>query len=570
MATQQVKIGNSTFNIDPSQHAVNPGSVFQSYDKKTGQTTYNTPPSGMYGKTGTPVATPQNLPSGQGSPQVANAKGDFVPLSKETAYVDDGKGGAIPNNGQDFNMPSVEPIKTDQQNQNKTEPAAPLDVQSLIDRAKAENADGIADLLLSGRVFSEQDAKNFAYFNKEKNWQQYVGSMGGRSNELYIGSNSWKSLQSRYTPYQLQQATFRTNNGIYWKEGLNINDIPRVDPADELNEDTQIISDLITDAKGEADVTVSDKVKDKDKTDLDGDIEDNNTDVMNLLNNLYSENAEDVYKELFKTPEIKSAQDDLLKAQREVDEYDQQLEELKNDIRKEVEGEASESYISAKAAVRGEDILKLRRVAKRNYDDALGQLSFLKEEAQNMLNVRLKDSDNRYNRLFNMLQLQIQQEGTQFNQNMALMNAAMQIPKGRSITVGNVTVKGLNEDANLNVVQFTETDGSTYVIGIDKNTGEQKYKQFIGKSRVPGGSSTSAVTQLNEYEAGRKLDQYKNLDEALGKEVTEQGAIRTSIDDDGNTFYYDAFTLEQEKANKGWWQREARFKPEDYILYYAK
>ncbi|NCS97403.1 MAG: hypothetical protein GW762_02315, partial [Candidatus Pacebacteria bacterium] len=48
--------------------------------------------------------------------------------------------------------------------------------------------EGIANLVSSGKPFSETDAKNFAYSIGESNWQKYVGGIGGQTNPLYIGS----------------------------------------------------------------------------------------------------------------------------------------------------------------------------------------------------------------------------------------------------------------------------------------------------------------------------------------------------------------------------------------------
>lgn len=449
--------------------------------------------------------------------------------------------------------------------------SADPDIQSIVDKATAQNAEGISELVVSGNEFTEQDAQNFAYFNKDKNWQQYVGGIGGRPNPLYIGSTNWTELQKTYTPYQLEKAVTRNQSGIYWNPDVNIGDIPRIDPAERLNEETGIISDLVSDAKSEADITISDKAKIKEKKEaptLSADLEENKKEVMDLLNNMYGGTAESIYNELYDTTEMKTANTKVIEARRELDEYDEQLEALKGDIRKEVEGEASESYINAKAAIRGEEILKLRRVSERDYDDAISELNFLKSEASNLLQVRVKDSDNRYNRLFSMLQLQIQEEGTQFNQDVALAQIGMQLPAGRTMKIGGNTVKGLNENANLNVVQFTEANGNTYVIGFDKATGEEKYKKFIGKAQV-GGAKTeiSIYEQLREYQSGRALEQYKKLDEAMAKPVSEQGSVRTATDEDGKLFYYDAYALEQAKKGASWWWDD-KLDPIEHLINY--
>jgi hypothetical protein len=348
---------------------------------------------------------------------------------------------------------------------------------------------GISALVSSGKEFNETDAQNFAYANGDKNYQQYIGGVGGQVNPLYIGATNWANLQKQYTPYQLSQSTVRTKDGIYWKEGVNISELPAEDPTKTINKDASKISDILTDAKKSADKFTSESAK-KSEAELTDDKETNESTLMSMLQNTYGDSAESLYNELFNTSEIKNAQSDVNDLKSELDKYDEQMEELKNDVRNEVEGEASDSYITALATVRGEKILKLKRSTQRDYDTALANYNSLITNANNLLTVRTKDADNRYNRLFSMLQLQIQEEGTNFNQSIAMAQLAMQIPEGRSMTVNGQKITGLKENDDLNVVQFTDESGNNYVLGIDKKTGDTKYKTYIGKSKVSGGSGT--------------------------------------------------------------------------------
>jgi len=353
---------------------------------------------------------------------------------------------------------------------------------------------GVAALVSSNKVFNEEDARNFAYAKGEANYKQYIGATGGQTNPLYIGETNWSKLQNTYTPYQLQQATIRTKDGIYWKEGVNISDLPRVDPNQRINDDTKKLADIVSGAKSEADKFTSDAAKkEADLLSSPELIQDN---LMSQLNSQYGGNAEQIYKELFNSPEMKSAQEEVNTLKSKLDEYDQQLEELKDDIRAEVEGEATDSYISALAAVRGDKILRAKRSVQRDYDTALANYNGLRENANNLLNVRVKDADTRYNQLFSMLQLQIQQQGTSFNQELALNQLAMQIPEGRSMTIAGTTVTGLKENDNLNVVQFTDASGKTYVIGMDKKTGQQVYKTYVGTAKVAGSGTTATTMDL--------------------------------------------------------------------------
>lgn len=469
----------------------------------------------------------------------------------------------------DETQPTDQPIDTDPP---VVDPAPTADPSQPEDQDQPDQT-GIDALVQSNRVFNITDAKNYAYSKGESNFQKYIGGAGGQENPLYIGSTNFARLQQQYTSYQIEQATMRTNDGIYWRDGVNIGEVPRSDPADLANDDTTIISNLVSTAKGEAD-RIFGGVDDKDKIsgdpDISTDVDENNDSILKMLQNQFGSSAESLYTELFKTPEMKTAQADVIDKKNQLDQFDQQLDELKDDIRAEVEGEASESYINSLATIRGNNILKQKRSVQRDYDTALAQLNGLKDEANNLLNVRVKDADTRYNRMFSMLQLQLQEEGKEFNQELAILNASMMIPEGRTIQVGGTTIKGLKENDNLNVVQFTDAERNTYVIGVDKVTGAEMYKTFLGKAAATGGGTTNNFQyQYKELEAETKLGQLKAVTSGLNKPINEVGAIRTDTDDDGNTYYYNAYALDQAEKNKVWWRND-KVDSAEHILFYAK
>jgi hypothetical protein len=403
----------------------------------------------------------------------------------------------------------------------------------------------IATSISSGAAFDEATAKLYASSKGESNWQQYVGGIGGKANANYIGSTNWANLQKQYTPYQLEKATVRTKDGIYWNPDVNIGQIPRVDPVTQINADTKKLAEVVSGAKETADPFATTEKK---TPELSTDADTNESQLLSMLQDQYGDSAEKLYEELFNTPEMKSAQQDVVDLKSEIDGYDQQIDELKDDIRTEVEGEAPESYITALATVRGEKILKLKRSAQREYDTALANYNGIKENATNLLSVKSKDADTRYNRMFQMLQLQIQQEGTAFNKEVAIANIAMSLPENRSITIGDTTVKGLKENDDLNVVQFTEANGKTYVIGVNKKTGVQVYKQYIGTAKVGGSGSVSPVTELNNYNATQELARIKDYNTKLSS-----GAIDIAYDEKGNSFYYDkpAYDAANKEATSG-------------------
>lgn len=486
-----------------------------------------------------PMATDNTNPASSGSPVAPGASSDVTPAS--SAKVE---------------TPSAvtEQMKPDAKNkygQSMEEANNPENWKNGAYSPANKAAVDAENLVSSGKVFDENDAKAYAAAKGDTNWQQYVNSAGGKVNPLYIGSTSWAKLQQKYTPYQLNQATIRTKDGVYWNQNVNIGEIPSVDPATQINADTKKISEIVNSAKSEADKTTTDAAKKKDDTTFIADTaEENKKTLMTMLQDQYGGSAEKIYDDLYNTDEMKTAQEDVAKYKNLNDEYDQQLEDLKDDIRKEVEGEASESYITSLAAIRGDKILKLKRANQRNYDAANSNLTNLKENASSLLQVRVKDTETRYNQLFQALQLQIQQEGTAFNQEVALANIQMNLPENRSITLGGVTYKGLKEDDNLNVIQFTEANGKTYVIGVDKKTGSQKYKQYIGTAKVSSsGGEDSAVKQLAEYNAIKELGTIKDIDKKIAA-----GDVAVDYDEKGNSFYYDkkAYDAAYTEATTGW------------------
>ena len=70
-----------------------------------------------------------------------------------------------------------------------------------------------------------------------------------KANPLYIGATNWANIQKAYTPYQIQQSTVRTKDGIYWNPNVNIAEIQRVDPSTQINNDAAAIAKIISDAK---------------------------------------------------------------------------------------------------------------------------------------------------------------------------------------------------------------------------------------------------------------------------------------------------------------------------------
>lgn len=215
-----------------------------------------------------------------------------------------------------------------------------------------------------------------------------------------------------------------------------------------------------------------------------------------------------MYKQLLQSPQILALQKNAGEIQEKLDKIEASEVAFRNDILKEVEGEAPQSYIDAKVAERMKDLYPQKLALSAELRNVIGSLSAEKENAANVLQFSLQDENTRYNRMFNYLQYQAQQGQIDFSNRMAVMNYVKDLPPNRSITIGGVQYKGMAEDANLSVIQFTDENRNITVAGVDKMTGEIKYSQVIGKASAgsSGGGSGSYVKQYNETVAKQNLD----------------------------------------------------------------
>jgi len=76
------------------------------------------------------------------------------------------------------------------------------------------------------------DAANAAKFPTPAVPNDPASQRGVRSDPNYIGATNFAELQKKYTPYQIEQSTTRNATGdIFWKQGVNIADIPTAAPA---------------------------------------------------------------------------------------------------------------------------------------------------------------------------------------------------------------------------------------------------------------------------------------------------------------------------------------------------
>lgn len=189
----------------------------------------------------------------------------------------------------------------------------------------------------------------------------------------YIGSTQYAKLKSAYTPFQLASATYKDANGdIFFKPGYgesSMNSIPREDPQKTSDNITEKVVKAVGDG-------ISEGEKKKDTY---------TKEVPELETKNQSVSVETKNTTLF------DAATKVNKAKKKVDDFNAQIDQLKKDIKKEVEGEASESYITALASVRGEDILKQLKLAQNDYDYALNEYNAMKidQDTQNTIDLNL-------------------------------------------------------------------------------------------------------------------------------------------------------------------------------------
>lgn len=338
----------------------------------------------------------------------------------------------------------------------------------------------------------------------------------------------------------------------------------RIDPAATLNDQQQANFDIIEGAKekaGETDKRDSSKESEyQDEIDdiLIGDETSDETTATPTDGVTIDLKADDgslaMYKELLQSPEIKALGKSAAAKQEEIDKLDAAMVALENDIRKEIEGEAPQSYIDAKVAERAKDLYPKKLALTAELRNITSQLSSEKENAANVLQYTLRDSDNRYNRLFSMLQLETQKgqfaknyeqqeraAGTQkeqfaANRELAILGMMKDLPPGRSITVDGKEYKGMNEDANLSVIQFTDAKHKITVVGIDKTTGEIKYTKVIGMALAKGGGAAvkplTPTQELANYNATETLDIQKKVDDGTYEVITirdpKNGSVKST------------------------------------------
>ena len=219
-------------------------------------------------------------------------------------------------------------------------------------------------------------------------------------------------------------------------------------------------------------------------------------------------------------PRIQGYQDDLLKVQTELATIEAAELAMVNDIRKEVQGEASESYIQALAAKRMQDIYPKKLLLLQKEAIYKNALQSEKENAANIMQYWLHDEETQYNKMWDQLNFLTQRmdraedlEQMALSNDMQIINIMKDLPADRSVSIGGVTYTGMASTSDLNVIQVQRPNGEIVLLGIDKNTGQKLYETSAGQGKLPssgGDDGTSFAKQLKEFEAKTELEALKD------------------------------------------------------------
>lgn len=488
----------------------NPGSVAQTYDTKTGKTTYgenaatkavaaSSAVNSAKGINAAAVATPKDTPAG--APVYQGGALGYAASSPQTNFAENpqapGYGLVSPYAANPNAFPAIK----------NTAPIEP---------AKVESPSAILD------------APDLTPAQKTPEQVQAEKIQAVQADPLYIGETNWKKLQEQYTPYQLEKATIRTKDGIFWNPEVNISNVTSKDPGSTINDFFKDIADAVASGKAKTDITAAkgaEDVTDADATptDLKADSKDMNT-------------AIGIFNSIMNTPGMDDLKEEVQDAKTKLDEYDQQMEELADDIRSEVEGEAPESYINALAAVRGSKIMRLRRQAERDYNNAVANFNSEKELKTQQINMLVNDSNNRYNRAFQTLQFEETKAQNAKSWETVKLNAKLSLPEGTKYTFrdGSV-VEGIKENDNLATGTYTDANRNVYYYAIDKKTGKEAFPQvFIGKAPASGGGSISPTQMFSDYKATEAMNQMEEINAGLA-----DGTLAKGFDQNGDVYYYD-------------------------------
>lgn len=246
-----------------------------------------------------------------------------------------------------------------------------------------------------------------------------------------------------------------------------------------------------------------------------------NADAITLYNNLVLNN-----------PETKRMQDEAVLLKNQIIEIEEQEALLYNDIKKQVKGEASQGLINALASKRAGELYPKKQALISKLNLLQTQVTQEKQANVDYLNVILKDQEARYTRAKDQFDLARDLKKDELDYKVKLNNLLSSIPKGETIEIDGAIYEGVGDDKQVTSIIQTDRDGTQYIIGYDKNTGQILYKnptgikERVGGSGGGGGGGTSykyvydTVPQRNEEGKVIAEDEYVyKIDKATGMRV---------------------------------------------------
>jgi len=257
----------------------------------------------------------------------------------------------------------------------------------------------------------------------------------------------------------------------------------------------------------------------------------------------------EMYQSMLDSENITNYQNDLIDVQTQLAEMEQMELELASDIRAEVSGEASESYIQAKVMERLEDLYPQKLYLQRQEAILISALESEQTNIANMMQYYMYDATTaqnaeaqQYDRMWDMLNYLDTQEATTLQNELNVLSVIRDMPAGRYVSIGGVTYEGMASNDNINVVTTTDANNHSIIYGIDRTTGEVVYQTDLGLnySAPSGGSGDSALDIFQENIEFEFLSNFYNSDGSMreGYETNPETGM-PQLEDTGFTKWID-------------------------------
>jgi spore coat assembly protein SafA len=501
-------------------YLINPGSVFQTYNPQTGQTTYGPAPAGWAegaanSNAAANVVTPAGTPAGAAVYQ--GSQYGYAPSSPISNFTERKSGDQVITSSdyvQGGGKAALGAYQTSTTSENTQNKSAVLSAQNYRPGLTPEQITGIEKLLQSERPFSATDAKNYAYATGKSNWQEFVGKTGsqltaqGAANSApapasgavhsVVKGDSLGAIAKKYgvNLADLLQANPQITNPNLIFPGDQIN-IPTLNSANDLEAQ---INNTQKETKG-----VLDKANEKDSTGRKSAGLDEEEYKPDVTTNFKKFSALEKYNEFFgDNSAIKGLKDKVISVDKQLTDLQNLEDNFVKDIRKEVSGEAPESYIQALASERASDLYPRKAALLSEKKMLEAQLANEEETAKMKLTLSLQDEENTMNRLKMYAEAGIALDAESFaaadkalgasgvakqyyaaikaekkaktdEDKLDLMtkiiNIQKDLPLGKTFTFGGATYESLS-DPTENIQYFSETNaaGEKVIIAYDKTT----------------------------------------------------------------------------------------------------